>query len=67
MDAESLRRVQDLKVGYGQNYSLLYNDDLKIFSASQNKLDRVMKASKRAMKDVGLLWKLCSSCQAQIT
>lgn len=46
----------------GKIMHLLYIDDLKIFSSSQSKLDRVMKATKRAIEDIGLVWneKKCS-------
>ena len=36
--------------------NLLYIDDLKVFTASQAKLDRVLKMTKEAMEDVGLQW-----------
>ena len=35
---------------------LLYIDDLKIYAASQNKLERVLQVAKEAMEDVGLQW-----------
>ena len=35
---------------------LLYIDDLKVFAASQAKLDRVLKTAKEAMEDVDLQW-----------
>ena len=46
----------------GRIIYLLYIDDLKIYSATQSKLDRVMKATKRARENVGLVWnqKRCS-------
>ena len=35
---------------------ILYLEDLKVFAASQAKLDRVLKMIKEAMEDFGLLW-----------
>ena len=35
---------------------LLYIDDLKIFAASESKLELVMKMIKSSMEDVGLQW-----------
>ena len=33
---------------------LLYIDDLKVFAASESKLNRVLKETRRAMQDIGL-------------
>ena len=46
----------------GKITHLLYIDDMKILSASQSKLDGVMKTTKRALEDAGLVWneKKCS-------
>jgi len=33
---------------------LLYNDDLRVFAASQTKLERVLKVTKGVMEDIGL-------------
>lgn len=46
--------------------NLLYIDELKIFSASLGKLDRVMKTTKRAMEDIGLAWNKKNSCVAHV-
>ena len=35
---------------------LLYIDDLKIYAASESKLNRVLKSAKDAMEDIGLEW-----------
>ena len=35
---------------------MLYVDDMKVFAASQRKLDRVLKVTKTAMEDIGLIW-----------
>jgi len=35
---------------------LLYIDDLKVFAASQAKLERVLKVTKGAVEDIGLQW-----------
>ena len=35
---------------------LLYIDDMKIFCASQSKLNRLLKVMKTAIKDIGLVW-----------
>ena len=35
---------------------ILYIDDLKVFAASQSKLDRVLKSTQEAMQDIGLQW-----------
>lgn len=42
--------------------NLLYIDDLKIFAASESKLNTVLKVTRDAMKDIGLNWnpKKCS-------
>ena len=42
---------------------LLYIDDLKIFAASESKLNTVLKSTKSAMEDIGLQWNLkkCST------
>lgn len=42
---------------------LLYIDDLKIFAASESKLNTVLKSTKSAMEDIGLQWnpKKCST------
>ena len=42
--------------------NLLYIDDLKIFAASETKLNTVLKATRAAMQDIGLNWnaKKCS-------
>ena len=42
--------------------SLLYIDDLKVFAASESKLNRVLKETRGAMQDIGLHWnqKKCS-------
>ena len=64
VDVESFRLegYGMLRPVVGKIMHLLYIDDLKIFSSSQSKLDRVMKATKRAMEDIGLVWdeKKCS-------
>ena len=41
---------------------LLYIDDLKVFAASESKLNRVLKETRGAMQDIGLHWnqKKCS-------
>ena len=41
---------------------LLYIDDLKVFAASESKLNRLLKETKGAMQDIGLHWnqKKCS-------
>ena len=41
---------------------LLYIDDLKVFAASESKLNRVLKEIRGAMQDIGLHWnqKTCS-------
>ena len=46
----------------GKITHLLCVDDMKVFVASQNKLDRVVKVTKTAMEDIGLIWneKKCS-------
>ena len=46
----------------GKITHLLYVDDMKIFAAAQSKLDRVLKVTKTAMEDIGLIWngKKCS-------
>ena len=46
----------------GKITHLLYVDDMKVFAASQSKLDRVLKVTKTAMEDIGLIWnkKKCS-------
>ena len=46
----------------GKITHLLYVDDMKVFAASQRKLDRVLKVTKTAMEDIGLIWneKKCS-------
>ena len=36
--------------------NLLYIDDLKVFAASQAKLNIVLKMTKEAMEDIGLQW-----------
>ena len=36
--------------------NLLYIDDLKVFAASEGKLNRVLKMAKTAMENVGLHW-----------
>ena len=35
---------------------LLYIDDLKVFAASESKLNRVLKETIGAMQDIGLHW-----------
>ena len=35
---------------------LLYIDDIKIYAASEGKLGRIMKETRRTMSDVGLQW-----------
>ena len=46
----------------GKITHLLYVDDMKVFAASKSKLDRVLKVTKTAMEDIGLIWngKKCS-------
>ena len=41
---------------------LLYIDDLKVFPASESKLNRALKETRRAIQDIGLHWnqKNCS-------
>ena len=41
---------------------LLYIDDLKVFAASESKLNRVLKETRGAIQDIGLHWnqKYCS-------
>ena len=41
---------------------LLCRDDLKVFAASESKLNRVLKETRGAMQDIGLHWnqKKCS-------
>ncbi|XP_044167314.1 uncharacterized protein LOC122951350 [Acropora millepora] len=39
----------------GKITHLLYVDDMKVFAASQSKLDRVLKVTKTAMEDIGLI------------
>ena len=41
---------------------LLYIDDLKVFAASESKLNRVLKETREAIQDIGLHWnqKKCS-------
>ena len=41
---------------------LLYIDDLKVFAASESKLNRVLKETRGAIQDIGLHWnqKNCS-------
>ena len=34
---------------------MLYVDDMKVLAASQSKLDRVLKVTKTAMEDIGLI------------
>ena len=36
--------------------NLLYIDDLKVFPASQAKLNIILKMTKEAMEDIGLQW-----------
>ena len=36
--------------------NLLYIDDLKVFAASQAKLNIVLKVTKEAVEDIGLQW-----------
>lgn len=36
--------------------NLLYIDDLKVYPASEGKLERVMVEVRNAMEDIGLLW-----------
>ena len=43
------------QVGYKVT-DLLYTDDLKVFVASQAKLDRVLKMTKEVMEDIGWQW-----------
>lgn len=45
---------------------LLYIDDLKIFAASESKLERVMKMVKSSMEDVGLQWNLKKCAVAHV-
>ena len=47
--------------------NLLYIDDLKVFAASQAKLDRVLKMTKEAMEDIALQWnpKKCNVLNAR--
>ena len=35
---------------------LLYIDDLKVFAASETKLNRVLESTQAAMEDIGLQW-----------
>ena len=35
---------------------MLYVDDMKVFAASQSKLDRVLKVTKTAVEDIGVIW-----------
>ena len=47
--------------------NLLYVDDLKVFAASEGKLNRVLKMAKTAMENVGLQWnpKKCNLLHAR--
>ncbi|PFX28822.1 Retrovirus-related Pol polyprotein from type-1 retrotransposable element R2 [Stylophora pistillata] len=45
---------------------LLYIDDIKIFAASESKLERVMKMVKSSMEDVGLQWNLKKCAVAHV-
>lgn len=45
---------------------LLYIDDLKIFSAPLGKLERVMKVTKRATEDIGLVCNKKKCCVAHV-
>ena len=45
-----------LKPIEGKITHLLYVDDMKVFAASQSKLDRVLKVTKTALEDIGLIW-----------
>ena len=51
----------------GKITHLLYIDDMKIYAASKDKLERVMKTVKEAMGDVGLEWneKKCSTAHVR--
>ena len=51
----------------GKITHLLYIDDMKIYAASKDKLERVMKTVKEAMADVGLEWneKKCSTAHVR--
>ena len=46
--------------------NLLYIDDLKIYAASESKLNTVLKITKNAMKDIGLEWNSKKSSVANI-
>ncbi|PFX32844.1 Retrovirus-related Pol polyprotein from type-1 retrotransposable element R2 [Stylophora pistillata] len=45
---------------------LVYIDDIKIFAASESKLERVMKMVKSSMEDVGLQWNLKRCAVARV-
>ena len=46
--------------------NLLYIDDLRIYAASESKLNTVLKITKDAMKDIGLEWNSKKSSVANI-
>ena len=60
--AERLRSAGSLAIIVIKVTDLLYIDDLKVFAASQAKLERVLKVTKGAVEDIGLQWnsKKCS-------
>ena len=41
---------------------LLYIDDLKVFAASESKLNRVLELTQATMEDIGLQWNPMRSC-----
>ena len=60
MEVESIGRIQAVKITEWQ-------DDMKIYAASKDKLERVMKTVKEAMGDVSLEWneKKCSTAHVR--
>jgi len=45
----------------------LYIDDLKVFPASQSKLDRVLKSTQEAMHDIGLQYGILLCAQLHMS
>ena len=63
MESKSNGRVHAIKTDRRRVTDMLYIDDLKIFAASESKLNTMLKSTKSAMQDIGLQWnpKKCST------
>ena len=56
MEVKGNRRLQVIKPIALKITNLLYIDDLKIYAASESKLNTVHKITKDVMKDIGFEW-----------